>query len=341
MHALDLNAVTDLVCNFLVVECCIRKLCPDSVAGVYTHGVVAVLRLNAIPSAELFSSALKAPAVQFITSGLRRLYAKVHPKSEQVKVAFSPAAARHMNSLLSSGQIDNGCRHLSAPLIVLATLRLFACCMFAIPFLLRKSEMLYKEGKAAPPTRSSITFFNAQHHIIPDHLVGSGGVNKAMWLRNNVHAGKADQLGEGRIHLITAQPAGNCTVAIVEAYYCLSRDAGALPSDSLFDCPGLPRLTSNVLARVMKATVTALGLNAARVSTHSLRYGGATALAAAGFPEYIIAMYGGWKEGSQSLRRYIRPSIDIVHSVSAHMYRMSLNAISDDHMAMFLAQAND
>jgi len=305
------------------------------------YGVVAVLRLNSIPSADVLSEALKSPTVKMVAGGLKKLYAKVHPASSRLKVAFSPAAARHMETLLMSGKIDNGCRHLPWSLCILATLRLFACAMFAISFLLRKSEMLYKEGKMLPPTRASVTFFDSERRPIPYHLVGTGGANRAVWLRNNVQASKADQYGEGRIHLIMAQPGGNCSVAIFERYFSMSRDAGALVTDSLFDVPGLPRLTSVTLAKVMKATVTALGLSPQRVSTHSLRYGGATALAAAGFPEYVIAMYGGWKEGSRSLRRYIRPSIDIVNSVSAHMHRMSLNSVSDDHMAMFLAKASE
>ena len=64
-----------------------------------------------------------------------------------------------------------------------------------------------------------------------------------------------------------------------------------------------------------------LGLPCDKVSAHSLRYGGATTLAAAGFPEYIIAFYGGWSQGSSAMRRYIKPSNDIVKKVSSHMTR--------------------
>ncbi len=42
-------------------------------------------------------------------------------------------------------------------------------------------------------------------------------------------------------------------------------------------------------------------------TSHSLRYGGATMMAAAGFPQYIIAIYGGWTENSTSLRIYTKP----------------------------------
>ena len=59
-----------------------------------------------------------------------------------------------------------------------------------------------------------------------------------------------------------------------------------------------------------------VGLPSNKVSAHSLRYGGATTLAAA---DYIIAFYGGWSEGSKAMKRYIRPSNSISKSVSHQM----------------------
>ena len=78
---------------------------------------------------------------------------------------------------------------------------------------------------------------------------------------------------------------------------------------------------------------------ASRVSLHSLRYGGASALASAGYPEYIIAMYGGWKEGSSCLRQYVRPSDSIISAVSKHMHNMSRQNIRDDLMTLFIIRA--
>ena len=100
-------------------------------------------------------------------------------------------------------------------------------------------------------------------------------------------------------------------------FICISRDKYEAAQDSpIFEVPSLPRLTSEHLAKLMKATATLLGLPADKVSAHSLRYGGATMLAAAGFPEYVIANYGGWAEGSQSLRRYSRPTTEMITKVS-------------------------
>ena len=87
----------------------------------------------------------------------------------------------------------------------------------------------------------------------------------------------------------------------------------------MWDIPGLPRLTCDTIAILMKTTCDLVGLPADKVSAHSLRYGGATTLAAAGYPEYIIAFYGGWAEGSKAMKRYIRPSNSISRTVSHQM----------------------
>ena len=61
-------------------------------------------------------------------------------------------------------------------------------------------------------------------------------------------------------------------------------------------------------------------------------------LAARGFPEYIIAMYGGWAEGSLSMRRYTRPSHRVISEVSRHMRDMQLGKIEDDLLTVAIAK---
>ncbi len=46
-------------------------------------------------------------------------------------------------------------------------------------------------------------------------------------------------------------------------------------------------------------------------------------LAAAGFPQYVIEMYGGWAKDSKSLRKYIKLSPKLVKTVSAQMAKMA------------------
>jgi hypothetical protein len=42
-------------------------------------------------------------------------------------------------------------------------------------------------------------------------------------------------------------------------------------------------------------------------------------IAAAGFPEYLIAHYGGWCPDSKSMRKYTAPTLQSATLVSAHM----------------------
>jgi len=65
-----------------------------------------------------------------------------------------------------------------------------------------------------------------------------------------------------------------------------------------------------------------------RATSHSLRYGGATMLAAAGFPHYVIAIYGGWSPDSKTLRFYTKPSNEMIKLVSAHMAAMASTSAS-------------
>jgi Phage integrase family len=329
--------VTDLVCNFFAFECGVRNLAPDSIKGVYLPGIVNLLTLNRLPSAELLHTASSDSLVKMTHRGFQRLYRLVHPLAASIKLAFTAASAMRAHALLLSGAISlGGSATLSSSLRELAVFRIFAALLFGIMFLLRKSEFLFKAGKPFPPTRASLSFFDAGHILIPDNLVG---VTPATWLVFGVAQSKADQDGNGRVSTHRRQPGGSCIVAVMEQFFRRGHLLGARPSDSLFAVPGLPTLSSHVLSRVMKATVTAMGLPADRVSTHSLRYGGATMLAAGGYPEYIIAMYGGWAEGSTSLRRYTRPSVGVVCEISRHMQSMQLCNMEDDLLAITVAKA--
>lgn len=330
-------AVTDVVVSYFAFECGLRGLAPQSIVGVYLPGIVNLFNFNHMQSAPLIRLAASSPPVLMVASGFKRLYHQIHPASSSIKLAFTASSAHHSHGLLLSGAISSGLSpSLSDDFRVLGCFRVLAAMLFGIFFLLRKSEFLYKAGKTSPPLRSSVVFLADDKSIIPHHLVG---IIPARWLLFNVGQSKTDQFSEGRVNLHEAQPSGGCIVSVMESYFRASFLRGALPSDSLFDVPGLPTLSSTSISRIMKDTATSLGLPPTRVSTHSLRYGGATMLAAAGFPEYIIAMYGGWKEGSTSLRQYTRPSLLLVGSVSRHMFRMQSINVEEDFFAIAIARA--
>jgi hypothetical protein len=336
LRLMSQEAATDLVMMYTAFELGVRQLAPTSISSTYFPGIIAMLSVNRVPGVALFTAATKDPLVKMVHRGFNRLHRLIHPKSKSLKLAFTASAARSTLRFLSDGLIKVGSARLTDDLRDLANFQIFVILLFGICFLLRKSEFLFKQGKPAPPLRSSCSFFDSNRKLIPHDSVG---VTRAQFLSFIVDQSKTDQDGNGRINMIERQP-GDCDiVCYLEQYMLRSFRLGAKSSDFLFDCPCLPRVSSNFLSSVMKAAVTLLGLPADRVSTHSLRYGGATMLAAGGFPEYIIAMYGGWKEGSESLRRYTRPSIELIRSVSKHMQAMSLCNIEDDMITMCISRA--
>jgi hypothetical protein len=66
-------------------------------------------------------------------------------------------------------------------------------------------------------------------------------------------------------------------------------------------------LTHSRMQAAIKAIASQYGFNSSRFGTHSLRIGGATALAVAGTPHHIIQQFGRWK--SNQFLKYIRRSL--------------------------------
>ncbi len=74
------------------------------------------------------------------------------------------------------------------------------------------------------------------------------------------------------------------------------------------------------------------------VRSHSLCYGGTTMMAAAGFPQYLIANNGGWKATSRSLERYARPSDESIQRVSEFMTKMAYQSPSQRYIQDLLTR---
>jgi hypothetical protein len=94
-----------------------------------------------------------------------------------------------------------------------------------------------------------------------------------------------------------------CIVQILEGWIAMTRDEyGTRVEDELYAAPGSEKVTAYRLHQIMRDAVRAYAgdVSIGRIATsHSLRYGGATMMAAAGFPQYLIAHYGGWTADSK------------------------------------------
>jgi hypothetical protein len=99
----------------------------------------------------------------------------------------------------------------------------------------------------------------------------------------------------------------------------LARRRGDTFESFIFEGHGYTLATDVTVAATMKSIVAHVGLDNRMISAHSLRYGGATMLAAAGAPSYVIAYFGGWSEDSEMIRTYAQLGGQAVERVSRIM----------------------
>ena len=326
--------------RYISSEIGVRQIAPQSVENVYIPGVLSALTWY--DADEAMRRAYDSRSVRDTLKGFKKLYAEKSPEGAQIKVPWSVNLANESKRILVSKEaVLAQLQGLDEDLQELAIRRLHIAMLFGIFFLLRKSEFLdetpVREGttgvgggtasargaarsktKTSTAQRRFVVFYDDQNREIPYELIG---ITRASRIMFDVHRGKADQFGKGRYNSHSRQASGTCLVTLLEEFFKDTRDrlGGTKESDPIFHVQGLPRLTSECLKKAMCTVALILGLPADRISAHSLRYGGATLMASAGFPEFIIAQYGGWVEGSESLKVYIRPTRETIDSVSRHM----------------------
>ena len=169
----------------------------------------------------------------------------------------------------------------------------------------------------SPLTRKCVLFFDKQGRAIPYTGIGLVRAEKVMI---DITFSKTDHSGFGRrtYHLRQSAYSTLCIVILRDEF-------GAREDDPLYHVPGIQSLQVLTLHSIMHMTVESLGVRGAgiKATSHSLRYGGATMLGAAGFPQYLIAHYGGWTENSTALGRYARPSDESIALVSEFMARVT------------------
>ncbi|XP_043233907.1 uncharacterized protein LOC122387617 isoform X2 [Amphibalanus amphitrite] len=101
-----------------------------------------------------------------------------------------------------------------------------------------------------------------------------------------------------------------CPVSAVEDY--LRVRGSGLPLDALFIGDNRRPITCRALTSVLRRAGRMAGLDAARLSGHCLRIGGASHGAAVGMTELQLGQAGRWS--SQALRRYLRRPVTVLQA---------------------------
>ena len=320
--SLTLEVIEDMITSYACVSCGIRQLSPYSIQSTYLPGVASTLDFRRAPSKFLFRQAMNGKEVKLVMAGFKRAYDKTSAKADKLRLPYGlDLAIKSKQVMRTTGMY----RKYGKDEDILIE-RVFVSEVVGINFLLRKSEHIMTKGKAAaaPLLRKHVVFFDINNRHIPYEQVGKVRAHAVVL---NITFGKVDQSGYGRRTRHSRQPQhpNTCAVIILEQWIAKTRDRyGCISEDPLYHLPKYGALSVEELHAAMQATMKANGGDrfGKRVTSHSLRYGGATMLAAAGLPHYIIAMYGGWSQDSQTLKLYTKPSMQMVNIVSKHMASM-------------------
>jgi len=313
----------EVVLYSLIIQCAVLHLDPSAIKKTYLSGFIGSFEMaRDKTAARIIREASTSKEIQYITQGLQRHHDKYNPKSGRVKLPFCmdmALEAREDLTLFAFPRVQT-----NSVIHSVMALRIFVCMAIGIMFMLRKSEH-FGSGDKEQISRRGFTFFDEHDHIISYNRIG---IMLAHRVAINVSFSKADSSGYGRRTQHSRQDGVEqaCIVQILEHWFSYTRDEyGATEDNTLYEVPGLASFKLNDLHCVMATTAQRMGLHkdASTPTSHSLRYGGATMMAAAGFPQYLIAQYGGWSEKSSSLKIYTKASAAMIQQVSKHMAEMS------------------
>jgi len=315
--------IEDMVTSYIAVHCGLRGLDPKTLEVTYLPGIAAIFDKRRAECSQLFRKVTHSKEVKLVLKGFQRRYEECNPRANKIVLPYGYDLAILSRTVPENLQLFKG---KDAEVLMQ---RAFVCQVMGITFLLRKSEHIIKKSKhedrKTPLHRNQIVFFTRGQIPIAYKDIGNIEAHAVVL---NVKFAKADQSGYGRRNKHIRQPStpDTCTVSILEKYIKTTRDQyKCTETDGVYYLPKHGDLSLSILHKIMQNTVASCGVKdfGKKVTSHSLRYGGATMLAAAGLPHYIIAIYGGWSPDSKSLRIYTKPSDMMANKVSRHMAKMA------------------
>jgi hypothetical protein len=173
----------------------------------------------------------------------------------------------------------------------------------------RVSEYLYTKRSKHWLTTDRIVFETDSNVTVPAHLVHQNSHLTPRSVTIHVRSKKNDQVGRGyRYHFQRAGAGEAYCIASSLWEYALA--ARPLAGKSLFYVPQINwTLKACHLSAHLKRLGDYFGLDTTRISTHSLRIGGASTLAAAGLSDSEIQRMGDWR--STSFLRYLRLNLQL------------------------------
>ena len=306
MRGIGFARTEDMVIRYLGFEIGLRGMVPESIFKGYLGGIKSYFVENKVKN--YFTAVVGSEYLRFIKRGYRKIHAITHPEGEAKKIAFTMEMCNHVAPALDRLGLYKDPLKREAILLAIS---------LGIFYLLRKSEYLPTSKSRRGRKWKYVRFLDRRGNVIPWESVGK---IQAMEMILYVEKSKTDQFGLGRLVRHKLMPGPNCIVRRMVAWAVKCRNLyGATSEDYIFQIKERVLVSDVELATAMKRTVEYLGWDSSKVSAHSLRYGGATMLAAAGLPQYVIAYFGGWTADSKALHRYMQLGAQAVEQASRIM----------------------
>jgi integrase len=202
-------------------------------------------------------------------------------------------------------------------------LAIYTAMRLAFLLMLRISE--YVITKANHYLRSDDVMFIVSGAVVFSHEVTSEDWESISGVIIDVRSAKNDSDGAGHRFPFNRQPSQqDC---ICHLLFQWSVTARLKPADQFFSYQSSWNLSDRDMSAALKSLAHRHGLDPTRVSPHSLRYGGASALAAANVPTYLIQKLGRWK--SLAFLRYIQLSESLLNHAQQVLTQRDLLTIAD------------
>jgi integrase len=210
-------------------------------------------------------------------------------------------------------------QHLYRPRAIYTAMRL------AHLLMLRISEYTIQKGKHFIRSQD-VTFTLANGTYVTSSHVTSEIDTQVTGVLINIRSAKNDSHGAGHRFYFARNPSdpSRCICSCLFEWAVMATPAEHHP---FFSYRSKWRLSRQEMSAALKGVASQVNLHPDRISPHSLRYGGASALAAANMPSYLIQQLGRWK--SLAFLQYIHISDSLLASAQSVLANPSVFTLRD------------
>ena len=200
-------------------------------------------------------------------------------------------------------------------------LAVYAAAVLGFTIIARVSEYLETGTSEHTLRTEDVVFKMRSGTVIPAHSAWDGQSGTPVAMSVMVRSKKND-----KYHFTAADD--NATYCVVRVLWDYAVTAKPQKGASLFYIPAMQwTLKPPYFAARLKEIGRKYGLDEARISSHSLRIGGATTLAAAGLSDSDIRNMGDWK--SNAFMQYIRRNVEMFERARRAMASTSAMTVQD------------